>query len=615
MPLLGNLLQPVPGPNPCGENLRYAPLYDKIKEARREEDDAPQGDWQREIKRADYPLVIKLASDLLATKSKDLQIAAWLTEALLNREKFTGLKEGLDLLRALVENFWDTVYPELEDGDAELRATPLDWAGSCLGEAVRRVPLTEKKVPLTKTGFNWFDYQQCRAVGYDADAAGSEAKRTAREAAVAEGKLTPEAFDEALGITKKAFYEQLAQEIGASLQSLQALDEVCSQKFGPVAPGFSKLRTALEEVRQTIAILLKKKQEQEPETAPVQEVTTEPEAPAEAEVEHEPAGALEAAQAVARAPKERLLSVEPADREDALRRVVVVARYLRREDASSPVPYLMLRGWRWGELRANGSQLDSAQLEAPSTEVRQQLKRLSLDGQWQEVLETAETAMSAPCGRGWLDLQRYVVRACEALGSSYDFVANAVRSELRTLLADFPGLPELTLTDDTPTANAETQAWLREQVNPPPPVTPEVVTPIHRVEEESRNVSEMPPPSAYEVAMQAVRAGRTEEAIEILTREAGQERSGRARFQRRIELAGLCLASGHEAIAYPILQELADEIERRKLDEWEAPDVIAHPLTLLFHCLNKLDNNSDEKQRVYARICRLDPVQALACSK
>ena len=47
MPLAGNLLDPIPGPSPCGENLYYSPLYDKIKEARREEEDIAQGEWRR----------------------------------------------------------------------------------------------------------------------------------------------------------------------------------------------------------------------------------------------------------------------------------------------------------------------------------------------------------------------------------------------------------------------------------------------------------------------------------------------------------------------------------------------------------------------------------------
>ena len=90
MPLRGDLLNPIPGADPAGADLRYDPVYDKIKEARQQDDDAPQGDWQRQRKVADFALVAKLAGDALAGRSKDLQLAAWLTEAQLHREGFTG---------------------------------------------------------------------------------------------------------------------------------------------------------------------------------------------------------------------------------------------------------------------------------------------------------------------------------------------------------------------------------------------------------------------------------------------------------------------------------------------------------------------------------------------
>src|SRR5437660_2112228 len=114
------LLQPIPGSNPAGANVRYDAVYDKLKEARREEEDVDQGEWKRPRKVADWPLVIKLTGETLATKSKDLQIAAWLTEALLKQEGLGGLRAGLELLRALLDKFWDQVYPELEGADTEL---------------------------------------------------------------------------------------------------------------------------------------------------------------------------------------------------------------------------------------------------------------------------------------------------------------------------------------------------------------------------------------------------------------------------------------------------------------------------------------------------------------
>jgi len=592
MPLPANLLDPIPGPNPSGENLRYAPLYDKIKEARREEEEVPQGEWRREVKKADYAQVVKLATDALATKTKDLQLAAWLTEALIHREGFAGLRAGLELCRGLIESFWDTLYPELEDGDAELRAGPLGWMGNYLDRSVRRVPLT-------RNGLDWFRYQESRAVGYEADVGDNEAKREAREAAIAEGKITAEEFDEAVAATDASFYERLLEDLEGSLAKLEALNDLCNDKFGDVAPDFSRLQTALEEVRVVVKTLLAGKSR----------------APAEAGMEVGEAGFAEAAPATAAVgvAARVVAREEPTDREEAFRWVAAAARYLRREEPYSAAPYLMLRGWRWGELRAGGPNPDPMMLEAPSTEVRQQLKKLAYDGQWPEVLEIAETAMAQPCGRAWLDLQRYVVKACESLGSDYGPIATAICSELKALLADIPTLPQLTLTDDTPTANAETQAWLREVAASPPP-EPVRVPAMGEGEEEGKQ-AEAGVPDVYELAMQAVRGNRPEEAIDILARAAAQERSGRARFQRKIQLAGVCMASGHEAIAYPILRELAEEIERRKLEEWESADTIAHPLTLLFRCIEKVDPASAEKQKIYAQICRLDPLQALTFSK
>jgi type VI secretion system protein ImpA len=69
-----------------------------------------------------------------------------------------------------------------------------------------------------------------------------------------------------------------------------------------------------------------------------------------------------------------------------------------------------------------------------------------------------ESAAATECARGWLDLQRYAITACEQLG--YTAAAFAIRSELACLLADYPKLVSATLLDDTGTANPETVAWL-----------------------------------------------------------------------------------------------------------------------------------------------------------
>jgi type VI secretion system protein ImpA len=123
------------------------------------------------------------------------------------------------------------------------------------------------------------------------------------------------------------------------------------------------------------------------------------------------------------------------------------------------------------------------------------------------------------------------------------------------------------------------------------------------------------PPDAFEQAREAARSGRTEEALAILKQEMAQEGSGRGRFLRKSQIAQICMGAGRVTLAFSILEDLAEEIERRKLDDWEAGELLAQPLALLYRCLHKVDAGEEFKQKVYARICRLDPVQALGLSK
>src|SRR5262245_27678327 len=154
------LLTPIPGENPAGELLRYEGTYDTIQAQIYEEDTLDQGDWQRETKTADWRAAVTTASEALATKSKDLQLAAWLTMALVKRHGFAGLRDGCRLLRELEEQFWDSLYPELEDGDAEFRAGPVDGLNG-------RLPLFIKQIPLTKSGdevYTWLHWEEARTV-------------------------------------------------------------------------------------------------------------------------------------------------------------------------------------------------------------------------------------------------------------------------------------------------------------------------------------------------------------------------------------------------------------------------------------------------------------------
>jgi type VI secretion system protein ImpA len=592
MPLREDILNPIAGDNPGGKSLRYDPIYDKIKEARREDDELAQGAWQHERKVADWVQVSKLCQEAIATQSKDLQLAVWLCEALLKRDSIRGLCEGLGLCRGLLEKFWDHLYPEMEDGDTEERGAPLEWLGD-------RLIIPVKSVALCHDGYHFLQYKDSRVVGFE-DQAQSKEQKAAREKALKEGKLAPEIFDKSFVETPKAFYFDLEKQFDASIVATAALGEICGQKFGDAAPGFGKLSEALKEVRQQVHAFLQKKRETEPD--PVEEVPVEA-AAAAAEGE----GAEGRAAAIGLGSH---VSAEPAERREAVEAVVKAAGVLRKRDPFGPAAYLMLRGLRWGELRGSS---DPVVLEAPPSDLRQQIKALALGNRWADLLTLAEEIMALPCSRAWLDLQRFVVEACTALGDNYNAIAIAIRSELRTLLRDLPHLLDATLTDDTPAANAETQKWLRELLAEPPDAPPLAAAPHGPAADDSRAPGwqkRFVDPQA--LAQEAMRAGQQGKAIEILQREVERAANGRARFLRKMQLAQICIAAGKDPIAQLLLDDIAAAIDTHKLDDWEDRETVARALVFLLQSCKKIQADAKVKQALFERVCRLDPVQALS---
>ncbi len=147
-----------------------------------------------------------------------------------------------------MNDFWDTVYPVIEDGDREMRARPLTWLGSMLD-----FPLSN--TPITAAGYSWLVYKESRTVGYE-DQVKTDKERSARAKVIAAGKIAPEVFDKAFAETPKAFYLQAEKDLDGCLASLNALEKFCDERLEDDAPSFGKLKGSLTEVRQTVHALL-----------------------------------------------------------------------------------------------------------------------------------------------------------------------------------------------------------------------------------------------------------------------------------------------------------------------------------------------------------------------
>jgi type VI secretion system protein ImpA len=665
MPLRADLLTPIPGDNPSGANLRYDPVIDKIKEARREDVDAPQGAWKTALKTADYGLVIKLGGEVVAKRSKDLQIAVWLVEAHIRREGLPVVGAAFKFIHELLEQFWDTLYPEIEDGDVELRAGPLDWLGSKLDTAIRQAPITSN-------GLSYFSHKESRLVGFEADAADSMDKLEARNARINEGKLTGEQFDEAVDATPMGFYGTTLSAVNDALAETQSLLEFCDQRFGDEAPGFSNTRKGLEDVAQLLELFLRKK-------GGAVELPTQPEDDADSQ---NPDGVDDFAfsfaapapvddsfsfDAVTDAPDSSVAIATgaafgaPQSESDVVQQLLAIARFLRSADAQDVSSYLIVRAYQWGKLRNGTPPLRHETLEPPPTELRVKLKKLFVSSDWAALLAEVEDALGLPSAGPWLDLHRYAVLSLEQQGMTA--AATAVRSGIRGLLQDLPELQSATLLDDTAAASADTRAWLDGEVlvgttpltaanaaadpfdfssppdapadtsfdfsapaepaapaEPVPDAAPALDFEFPSLDDSPPIVAEFEPDltpdnrDVFEVALGTLKSGDAAGGLKLLTERLANERSNRGRFRRRTQIAHLLLDGGHANVAAPLLDQLASEIDERKLDEWEESAIVAYPLELLLRCVAPDPAQQERKTRLYARVCKLDPVRAMSIS-
>jgi type VI secretion system protein ImpA len=103
-------------------------------------------------------------------------------------------------------------------------------------------------------------------------------------------------------------------------------------------------------------------------------------------------------------------------------------------------------------------------------------------------------------------------------------------------------------------------------------------------------------------------------------RAAGGRAGARALAARPLRAADADRArhgrGGLAAVAQPILEK-ADRRDRRAVaGEWEAGPLVAQPLALLCRVIDRLeDSTRGPRKELYLRVCRLDPLQAIALQR
>lgn len=225
------LTAPIPGEQPAGVRL-LPDVRKKLEDARKDFEPHPDDPSQPPIpKKPDWSAIVRLAGDSLAEKSKDLLAAVRLIEALTKRDGFTGLRDGVHLLRLLLTDAWDRVHPLIEGpDDLEYRAGPIQWLFD--RESGAWFPLAVEKLPLLKLGDQDVCLRDCKDGKLNGQPLAIETIRAAQPATAT-----------------------IAAEVADALADLKALDQALSEKMADQAPSLAGLLDVLTDCKRFLDTL------------------------------------------------------------------------------------------------------------------------------------------------------------------------------------------------------------------------------------------------------------------------------------------------------------------------------------------------------------------------
>ncbi|TQV66911.1 type VI secretion system protein TssA [Exilibacterium tricleocarpae] len=331
------LTQPISEDRPQGEDLRgdRSPNseYYAIKDARNSARAAERASMFDEDSSNDtlsqWKPIAELAPQILSTKSKDLEIASWYIEALVRLHGFAGLRDGLSLTGALVENFWDDLYPEPDEDGLETKVGPLTGLNGDGGEGTLLAPI--RNVALTTQGshgdFSYWQYQQAQ----DAAKISDDDKRAERVDTIG---FTLEQISATVASGEVSFYVNLLDDLQQCTQVYADLNQQLRDHCGNDSPPSSAIKNLLDEILRAVRFLTKDRLAHLAASDDAPQVDT-PDAAATG-------GGGPVAAAVAAGPI--------ANREQALQRLQEVATYFRTYEPHTPLAATIERVVTWGRM-------------------------------------------------------------------------------------------------------------------------------------------------------------------------------------------------------------------------------------------------------------------------
>jgi type VI secretion system protein ImpA len=313
------LLMPVAEAAPGGADLRadggQQSPYFRLKDARttaRVNERAAEATGETTGIPVEWRTVSELGQTILTRHSKDLEVAAWLVEALVRLEGFAGLELGFRLLEGLVDRYWADLY-SVDRADLAGKVSPLAGLNGIgregtLVQPIRMVAL----IPGRPFGSLSLWHYQLALRDRDGEAATAFARDLAAAGAPA--------------------LRQGERSVRAALKHFLSLTAMLEQICGEAAPPSSNTRNVLTEVADAYRALLG---DAPAEPSPI---VTEEAADESAVALSATAPTDAAASAVA---SSRDGGAEIRTREEGFAELLRIAAFFRKSEPHSPISYAL----------------------------------------------------------------------------------------------------------------------------------------------------------------------------------------------------------------------------------------------------------------------------------
>jgi type VI secretion system protein ImpA len=305
------LLAPISGGDKAGSASTYLELRSQLDDLRKQvdPDDFDKNDPTRpdQPKFADWRKIEELTRKALTEEAKDLRLAGYLVEALMQQYQFEGLREGLQLLRGMIEQCWDRCYPNIDDGDVEVRLGVFNSLNDLNTKGRTPFPNMLRMLPIVVGGglkHSFQDWQKSQEKG---------------------GGELAESFAKALQATKAEEGVQQAQAVESCLKEQGLLVKALESRFGGLASTLPNLQRALEDCGRVARLVTA-------QHGAAREKAADARPGAGAKADTSSSGAV------------------AGSRADAYRQLAEAAALLQQLEPHSPIPYFIKRAVELGAL-------------------------------------------------------------------------------------------------------------------------------------------------------------------------------------------------------------------------------------------------------------------------